>query len=221
MKMLKALGIAITLLLLMLQAVSAQAPQCTTKNADYDAVRDFSIQANPNGVWSYGWESTLGAPLTLYTVPDTNCYPGFGISVWHEEGPCDLPYVAHNDTDKQICYGSFCVPPTYLQLHPGRSGELTVLRWTAPSSGKFLMQTIFVGLDCCTTSTYVHVQLNSKRSFLKAPITSYQWPLSFKPRPLALSAGDTLDFIVDQGINGNYNNDSTGVEVKIWSEGQH
>ncbi len=84
------------------------------------------------------------------------------------------------------------------------------------------MEVRFVGVDYAgPTSTYAHVVLNSKRSLLKAPITSYQWPLSFEPRALWLSAGDTLDFIVDWGKNGNYNADSTGAEVKISKLGQH
>jgi hypothetical protein len=216
MKMLKALSIAIILFLLMTQAASAQAPQW--KTADYDAARDFSIQSNPNGVWSYGWESSLGSALDLYTVTDTTSVQG--MSFWSAYLN-SLPYVAHNDTDKQNCWQTVCIPPSYLQLHPGPIGELSVLRWTAPSSGTFQMQIEFVGLDWAgPTSTYVHVLLNSKRSLLKAPITSYQLPLSF-PRALLLSAGDTLDFIVDWGKDGNYNSDSTGAEVKISKLGPH
>ena len=30
----------------------------------YDAARDFSIEHNPNGVWSYGYKQTLGVPLS-------------------------------------------------------------------------------------------------------------------------------------------------------------
>jgi len=80
----------------------------------------------------------------------------------------------------------------------------------------------FVGLDYqYPTTTYVHVLLNSKRSFLKAPITSYQWPLSFAPISLQLCPGDTVDFIVDWGKDGDYTGDSTGAEVKIWKLAQH
>jgi len=40
-----------------------------TAHADlvWSLVDDYDIQMpNPNGVWSYGWEQTLTAPLTLY-----------------------------------------------------------------------------------------------------------------------------------------------------------
>ena len=31
----------------------------------YDLSRDFSTTANPNGAWSYGWQSTLGGSFGL------------------------------------------------------------------------------------------------------------------------------------------------------------
>jgi hypothetical protein len=219
MRILKMFSIGITLLLLISAVAPAQVRSTSTPT--YDAVKDFSIQSNPNGVWSYGWESTLGSALNLYTVTDTTSVPG--MSAWLKSGtfPYYPPYVAHNDTVKQICFASVCVPATYLDFHPGQIGQLSVVRWTAPSSGRFMVQAGFVGLDYAgPTSTFVHVLLNSKRNFLKAPITGYQWPLSFEPKIWTLSAGDTLDFMVGWGKDASFYYDSTGVEVKIWSLGQ-
>ncbi len=220
MRILKLFGIAITLLLLISAVASGQVRSTSTPT--YDAVRDFSIQSNPNGVWSYGWESTLGSTLNLDTVTDTTSVTG--MSAWLKSGtfPYYPPYVAHNDTVKRICFGSVCVPAAYLDFHPGQTGQLSVVRWTAPSAGKYLMQVSFVGLDHVgPTSTDVYVLRNSKRLFLKAPITRYQWPLSLDPKVWTFSAGDTVDFMVDYGKNGNFYYDSTGTEVKIWSLGQH
>src|SRR4051794_20924861 len=103
--------------------------------ADYDAVNDFSIVSNPNGAWSYGWTATLGSTLNLYTVTDSTTFPG--LSAWLETGMSMYapPLVGHNDTTDTLCYLSFCVPPTYLHLHPGANNELSVVRWTAPTSG--------------------------------------------------------------------------------------
>ncbi len=214
MKLLKVFGITITLLLAISQIASAQSQKTAPT---YDAVKDFSTQSNPNGVWSYGYLTSWGAPLTLYVWGGTcDQYPG--MSWWLTSQCGDVPTVAHNDTDKTNCFGTICVPPDYLDFDV--RSQLSVLRWTAPSSGTFLLQVNAEGLDCCTTSTYFHVLLNSKRSFLKAPINSYQWPLSFHPRAWRLSAGDTVDFIVDEGKDGDWHYDSTGVEVKIWTLGQ-
>jgi hypothetical protein len=209
--------IAIALLLLTGQVASAQMGKTSTPT--YDAVKDFSTQSNPNGVWSYGYLTSWGAPLTLYTVADKSCYPG--TSRWLEHADCSPPLVSHNDTGKTICDGSVCFPPWLLGLHPGGNGELAVVRWTAPSSGRFLIQVTFVGMDWAgPTSTYVYVLRNSKRLFLKAPINSYQWPLLLHPYGWTLSAGDTVDFIVDKGKDGDWHYDSTEVEVKVWNLGQ-
>jgi len=79
----------------------------------WNPVKDFSITSNPNGVWSYGWAASLGAPLNLYPVTDTTSVPG--MSVWLESGAhwANPPLVA---TTARICVSSFCVPPAYLQL---------------------------------------------------------------------------------------------------------
>ena len=35
----------------------------------YDLSLDYSLSSNPNGVWSYGWEASLGSPFSVLTVP--------------------------------------------------------------------------------------------------------------------------------------------------------
>jgi hypothetical protein len=94
---------------------------------------------------------------------------------------------------------------------------LSVVRWTAPSAGKFRIQVSFVGVDNAPTSTNVYV-LRKTRLFLKAPITSYQWPLQLQPYTWTLSAGETVDFIVDWGQDKDFGFDSTGAEVKVWNQ---
>jgi len=154
-----------TALLLMSSVVSAQAPQCA--NADYDAVRDFSIQSNPNGVWSYGWESSLGGTFNLYALADTTFVPD--LNVWYKSGDNFFegwPVVGHNATTKQVCFSTVCVPPGHLLLHPGASGEFSVVRWTAPSAGRFLIEGQFMGIDFAgPTTTDVHVLVNFKKLF--------------------------------------------------------
>jgi hypothetical protein len=201
----------------MTQALPAQtlSPGPAPARVQYDAVKDFSITANPNGVWTYGWTSSLGSPLTPYTVTDTSTIPG--ISAWLAAGTysANPPYVAHNDTGVVICPG-FCVPPNDLHLHPGPNGEYSVVRWTAPSSGTIVIQGVFEGLEPDgPTSTDVHVLHNSSRSLLRGPINSYRQPLAFSGILLRVAAGDTVDFAVGFGSDGNYNGDSTGIRFVI------
>lgn len=212
----KLLASSITTLLLLVisQAGLAQAPP-----AHYDAVKDFSIESNPHGVWSYGYLSSLGAPFTLFAYGGS-CTPGE--SVWAESSGCPSGVVVHVDTGKQICGTTWCNLPSYLSSDPGPNCEVTVIRWTAPSAGSFLMQAEFIGEDFVfPTSTYVYVLLNSKRVLLQAPINSYELPLLFNPEALRISKGDTIDLMIGCGADNSYVGDSTGAEMKIWSVGQN
>ena len=209
----KTLAMAIGVLLLIPQSGSAQTQNPATP--DYDAVKDFSIISNPNGVWSYGWQSPLGSPLNLYTVTDTTSFPG--MSGWLlRSAPLTMnpPRVAHNDTSNKICFETWCDPPTCLQVHPGLNNEVTVVRWTAPSSGRFCVQGAVAGLDRFPGGTGFYEVLNSNRILFSATIDSYRSPLLFH-HVLTVSAGDTVDFAVDFGQDGNYFNDSTGIQFKV------
>ena len=210
MKILKCFGLMIVVALLTSHA-TAQRPQW--ESPDYDAVRDFSGQSNPNGVWSYGYLETWGAPFTLFPWGGTCDIQG--VTLWRiYDCNTESPSLIHNDTSEPVCWLTLCVPPNYLLLDP--RSQLTTLRWVAPSSGRYLMHVMFGGLDWAgPTSTGVHVLLNSKKSLLSGPITSYAWPLTFTQKG-SMTAGDTVDFIVDWGKDADFGYDSTGLEVKIW-----
>lgn len=212
MKLLTSFALTLIVALLTLQIAFAQVPN---RAPDYDAVKDFSSQSNPTGVWSYGYLTAWGEPFTLFGWGGTCDINGIS---WWFISECDgLTSIAHNDTSQTVCWATICQPPSWLLLNP-INGQLSVLRWTGPASGTFLFQIAFVGLDRgYPTSTNVYVLRNSKRLLLKAPITSYQWPLLLQPDAWRLAAGDTVDFIVDWGKDKDFRGDSTGVEVKIWN----
>jgi hypothetical protein len=211
--LLRTLAMAIGVLLLIPQAGSAQTQNPATP--DYDAVRDFSIISNPNGVWSYGWQSCLGSSLNLYTMTDTTTFPG--MSAWLVFGGFVQPLVAHNDTSHTNCFATVCVPPTYLDVHPGFD-QVSVVRWTAPSSGRFAVQGAVAGLDFqYPTTTTFYEMLNSHRILFTATIDSYESPVFFQD-VLTVSAGDTVDFAVDFGQDGNDTGDSTGIQFKVTQE---
>jgi hypothetical protein len=211
----KALILVILLVLLMAQALPAQtsSPGPASTRVQYDAVKDFSITANPNGVWTYGWTSSLGSPLTPYTVTDTSSVPG--TSFWLSP-QFPQPALGHNDTGVPICAFTWCLPPNDLLSHPGPNGEYSVVRWTAPSSGTIAIQGVFEGLDPVgPTSTDVHVLHNSSHSLLRGPINSARQPLAFSGILLRVVAGDTIDFAVGFGNNGTHYYDSTGIRFVI------
>jgi hypothetical protein len=103
------------------------------------------------------------------------------------------------------------MPADKLDLHPGPSGEYTVVRYTAPAAGTYSVVGQFVGLDSATTNVFV--VLNNTFIFTGtingAGSTA---PFNFT---MPLIAGDVLDFAVGWGVNHNYTSDSTGLQGTI------
>jgi concanavalin A-like lectin/glucanase superfamily protein len=187
------------------------APTC---GSTYNAVTDFSKTSNPNGAWSYGWEPSLGGAFTL-NAGERSPYPG--IDTWEGPDPgsdFNFPFVTFNHAGITLNYASgISQPPIMLNLHPGLSGKFSVLRWTAPSSGSFLVAGLFQGIDTRNTTSDVHVLEDSSTSLLSANINGFGDQSAFNFTS-DLAAGETLDFVVGWG-NGNYNADSTGLAVTI------
>lgn len=211
MKILKVLA---TICLLLSPAAFAQNLNSIT--AQYDAVRDFSLASNPNGVWSYGALTKFGAPLSLYTATCTNFF-GLLNSFWGTQG-CNTPMVFHNDSTQAECFETICVPPNYLDLDIGNNGQgpfSSVVRWTAPQSGTYTFYGRVEGLDWfAPTSTDFRVIYNSNSQLLKVVVNSYDQPFSFMHN-MTVSAGDTVDFAIDLGQDHGWMFDSTGIQFKV------
>ena len=204
----------VALSLILTHRVTAQSPNLP--KPQYDAVKDFSLNSNPNGVWSYGSLDKYGDPLTLYTTAMTNC-AGESESIWGEPD-CNTPWVLHNDSNQTICFESICVPPYVLHMDIGNNGAgpfITVLRWTTPQTGTYLFVAMAEGLDWyAPTNAAFRIIYNSKKQLAWLAISSYEVPTIFRHQ-LTLSAGDTIDFAVDMGSDHDWHFNSTGVAVKV------
>jgi hypothetical protein len=181
----------------------------------YNVVTDFSGTSNPNGAWSYGYLTAPGTPLILYTATENdNCISG--ISFWGLYlGSCSLlPVVGKNDTTETVCWATDCLPPNYIVTSPGYTGQLNVVRWTAPASGIYQLSGAVMGTDYVyPTSTDFYVRLNGSLLFTTV-VDSYDIPMTFGRRQ-SLRAGDTLDFVTDWGSNHNAYGDGTGFRAII------
>jgi hypothetical protein len=180
----------------------------------YDAAAGFSTSANPNGFWEYGWSPTLGGTLTLDTDSIQNLGNVNGVVQWRGDQPPNAdgnPSVFKNTTGSQQTIGSILMPNGALALHPGSAGQDSIVRFTAPTAGQYLISAAFSGLDKAgPTSTDVHVLVNSVVQFT-AFVNGYgsgsSIPSSFSST-FTLSAGETVDFAV--GYNGGSGQDANG-----------
>jgi hypothetical protein len=181
----------------------------------YDVAADFSTNANPNGVWSYGYATTLGGSLILYTDNSASTASVIG---WGHNISLGAPALFYNTTDHATTAGDGTpnLAPHQACFHPGPNNEYSIYRFTAPAAGNYLLQAAFVGADIVGTSTDVHVLVNDSLIFDGSvngfgPGTGPSFTTN-----LVLQANDRVDFEVGYGGN-NFLYDSTGIQATLSS----
>ena len=175
----------------------------------FDISADFSLAANPNGVWTYGYETSLGAALHDYDQTATQ----YGLQFWRsaEISNGDVPDAVNNPSNSPITVGSYTIPGHTADFHPGPLDQYSVYRFTAPSTGAFQLSVTFGAADFGGTDVHVLVNGNSVYAH---EIDDNNSPEHFND-VLSLNAGDTVDFAVGYGTDGTYNNDSTSINASL------
>jgi hypothetical protein len=199
---------------------------------EFDLGREFSPTANPTGVWrlAYTTDATLStANLALEAFHDDVA----NIHFWHPgaDGGTNLvdyyPYVAGNATTATTTdvSNSWAVRDDQLAIEGSNSGQYAVVVFVAPEAGYYRMQADFEGIHFRLSTTDVHVRRGDTPLF-DALIDGYGGDPAFhaiegaSPRAsyqgtVTLAAGDTLSFAIGYGANKTYNNDTTGLTLRI------
>jgi hypothetical protein len=183
-----------------------------------DPAHEFSIAKNPNGLWSYGSTATLGGLFTLYPQALIDLQGVQGKDLWNV-GTSDCtdsqtPYAGRSPEQQTQPPAFIIFPVDTVDMHPGCHGEDTVVRFTAPLAGNYRLRGSFEGIDKCCPTTDVHIRLNSATSLLDGNINGFGQQVLFDLQQ-QVGAGDTIDFIVGFGNDGNYFNDSTALQLAI------
>ena len=161
----------------------------------YDPTADFSLSANPNGVWTYGWMPSDFSSFNSYTDTITGAF-----KQWYTPGMSGdyTPTVGYNYTSTT----NYGVLPGQLTLHPGPGGQASVLRFTTPSAGQYVIDGEFFSGDIGTMLVGVRQG------------TSWLWQGTdagaFHLTP-SLAANDAIDFVV----YGGYGFGNTPLDLKI------
>ncbi len=180
--------------------------QSTSSATLYDVAADFSTQQNPNGVWSYGYETNLGGAFTLLGYrKDFWSDNGVPITSWHV-GLNEAPAIAQalGPGTAISAGGQFVAVPGTLWFGPGLNGSeknYGVIRFTALQAGQYSLETVvrpaFDGSysgDCD-----FHILKNGSEvfgAFLPPRTATNQSDV------LELAAGDTVDYIIGRGADG-------------------
>jgi len=190
--------------------LAASWSQPSGASTTYDAAADFEAgwlsNSNPNGVWSYGYSSTLGGPVTLYnghlpgadspsqqqmlisTNPGVNCCIA-SPSVGFNNGP------AFDDGNVAQAANQIVLVSSVFQ------NLITNMIFTAPLGGTYSLTSSFVG-DQRNIGVGVYVLKNNSVLFSSA-VTAFGQVVPFNTN-VTLLAGDTVSFAVVQG-GGNQN----------------
>jgi hypothetical protein len=181
----------------------------------YDAAMDFSLNSNPNGVWSYGYSATLGGAMVL---DDQNVQDSSGLYVWRNAGlEPNGPSLAFNPTANPITITGptdlMIWNPYQLSMTEGSGGQYCVLRFAPPESGAYQVQAAFSSVDkYYGAKTDVHLLVNGM-SFFDSVVYGIGSVASFD-QTLQLNAGDVLVFAVGLGDYG-WGWDTTGLSATI------
>ncbi len=184
----------------------------------WDATADFSLAANPNGAWSYGYAAYDGSAYALMTIPDPNAYDFSGFKAWLQ-APGAVPCVAKN-TDPVNTYVGWA--PGVLGIHPGPAGtaiEHAVVTWTAPANGYYQFTSSFTyvgGGDGAGPSVTKNIRLGPGVYVgIKSGVIDTSAPVMTWNETLILVAGDTISWAINSA--GNHGGDSTVLSAEVTS----
>jgi hypothetical protein len=198
----------------------------------YDAQNDYMAGwtggNNPNGAWKYGWSTSPGNNLTLYTVHDQiSGLPSF--DEWKDPSNNDLgtPIVYSNQSGSSFSGGGAAnldgVPAGALIIHGGGSAAFcgsdgacfSEVIWTAPSTGNYDLATTFSGHQVGMTGLVEVLKLTGGTPsvlFSNSSLTD-NTSQSFD-QTISVLSGDQIIFAA-RTANGTLNPDTTQLQATL------
>jgi len=176
--------------------------------ATYDISTDFSTASNPNGVWTYGYSTTLGGALIPYVQSTTTID---GIQIWRNLiGTEPVDFNNPTNGDVVTCGSCLALPAHTAAFHPGPNGEFSVYRFTTQIPGTYVLDATFGGLDHGGTDVYI---LDNGTVIYSTDIILGSSINHNESRTLLL--GETIDFAVGVGTDGSFLFDSTSINGSL------
>jgi hypothetical protein len=187
----------------------------------YSAANDFSLASNPNGVWRYGTTgTTLTGPLTTFATTASAIAGIPNWDGWMGTQPMfgnNYPFDAKYSGATPGTANDIVLLPGMLTQHPAPDGAYSVIRFTAPTTGIYLLSAVFEGREFQGqgpgTHADVHILRNGVALFNGAvngfgPSSDQIFATS-----LNLNASDLLDFSVGFGSDGTFLGDTVALEA--------
>jgi len=158
----------------------------------WDAVQNFSAANNPNGQWTYGTEPSPSGTFTadtLTTTLFTDCPYWYGsTSENYSSG------VALNMSLYTHQYLTVIVPTDMLYMNS--EANASVVRWTAPATGRYWIFGEFQGLDLDLANVTVTIYANGNTILFVNSLSFFGDYKAFILKAVPLNQGATVDFVV-------------------------
>ena len=180
-------------------------------SATFDLVRDYSTNSNPNGVWSYGWKSTLAGPFTLFARHGFEANePSVATFDYWLKPSGGAAALYHNPTPTTVMRnGQGAFPPGAVWIGPGHDGapdNFCIIRLRIPSEGGGVYElhssvhALTEGMTGAASGDCDFHVVRNGSEFFGAQIASGAGT-NFSQK-LSLSAGDAIDFALGRGADG-------------------
>jgi hypothetical protein len=172
-------------------------------SAQFDPSAQFSPTSNPNGVWTYGYESVpIGSPFNLLTLPlPVPSVPGPFIDSWQSPA-FGAVGVFHNGTaaSQSVTIGleTSLFNSGMLAMHAGPNDEYGMVQFSAPANGIYTIQGTFEGIDVAGTTSTIFL-LHNNVVVAASNIIPFGPPVPLASGPFLLNVGDTLAYAVGGG----------------------
>ena len=127
-----------------------------------------------------------------------------------------VPNITQNRRTTPITFDGSTWPAGDFALHPGLSGEYSIVRWIAPSASEYSLSATFTGLAAKPTTSDIHIFHNGKPIFEDFINLNGKGNRASCARNLSLKEGDQIDVVVGQG-EGNPYSDTTALAMVIKS----
>ncbi|MEI7732097.1 MAG: immunoglobulin domain-containing protein, partial [Verrucomicrobiota bacterium] len=194
--------------------------------ATYDLSADYSTNANPNGVWAYGWKETTTGAFSNHTFFRITFNEAGGQDwVWARYSN-DQSFIMRNGSsfDGSAGGGQARWAPGQMIIGPGHplhNDNYGGVRFTVPNNaqGTHLVQVrvddLYVGALSGDTDFHV-VRSGVELVGVNIPASATTFTNGFGyTNQTILMAGETLDFLVGRGLDNSYNGSTLKINLTI------
>jgi hypothetical protein len=193
----------------------------------WDATADFSSSASSgvNGVWSYGYTSTLYGSFTAYP----NFHLSSSLAAWSKSGTNypEVPGFGKAIGTTFTCCSTVKVDANTLWSHPGSDGTYSVLRFLAPSAGQYSIKAGFWSDDNRQSTSNlgsngasdIHMHLSSNATDIASGVVAGPYtnttPMVNFSNVVTLAASEAIYISMGYGKEQSHSNDSIGLQATV------